>query len=607
MSQVSSDVAAQAEAPLSQADHLYRVRHSAAHVMAQAVLDFFPEARLGIGPPIENGFYYDFDLPRPLTPDDLEKIEARMRELIAEGYAFERRVVSPEEARELFKDQPYKLELIRDLLAGEVDEYGEPVKEGSVVLSTYRDGDFEDLCRGPHVPSTKDINPAGLKLQSIAGAYWRGSEKNPMLQRIYGTAWDSQAELEQYLWRLEEARRRDHRRLGRELDLYSVSEEVGPGLILWHPKGALIRVIAEDFARQAHLDNGYEWVFSPHIGRALLWETSGHLGFYKENMYSPMDIEGEQYYAKPMNCPFHIEIFKSKTRSYRDLPRRYAEYGTVYRFERSGVLHGLTRVRGFTQDDAHIFCRPDQVEDEIARALEFSLYVLRSFGLTDFTAYLSTRPEKYVGDPAEWDMATEALRKAIEAHNLPYELDEGGGAFYGPKIDLKVNDALGREWQLSTIQFDFNLPERFGLEYDGEDGAKHQPYMVHRALLGSMERFFGVLIEHYAGAFPLWLSPVQAVIIPVTDRHAAYAHEVAAQLKAAGLRAEVDQRPERMQSKIRDAQLQKTPYMLVVGNREAENGTVSVRVRSGEDRGAVAVTDFIARAQELVKGKSNEL
>ncbi len=606
MSQISSDVAA-ADAPQSPADHLYRMRHSAAHVMAQAVLDYFPEAKLGIGPPIENGFYYDFDLPRPLTPEDLDKIEARMRELIAEGYPFERRVVSPEEARALFKDQPYKLELIRDLLAGEVDEYGEPVKEGSVVLSTYRDGDFEDLCRGPHVPSTKDINPEGLKLQSIAGAYWRGNEKNPMLQRIYGTAWDSKAELEQYLWRLEEAKRRDHRRLGRELDLYSVSEDVGPGLILWHPKGALIRVIAEDFARQAHLDNGYEWVFSPHIGRSFLWETSGHLGFYKENMYAPMDIEGEEYYAKPMNCPFHIEIFKSKTRSYRDLPRRYAEYGTVYRFERSGVLHGLTRVRGFTQDDAHIFCRPDQVEEEIARALEFSLYVLRSFGLTDFTAYLSTRPEKFVGDPSDWDMATEALRKAIEAHNLPYEVDAGGGAFYGPKIDLKVNDALGREWQLSTIQFDFNLPVRFGLEFDGEDGAKHRPYMVHRALLGSMERFFGVLIEHYAGAFPLWLSPVQAVIIPVTDRHAAYAQNVAAQLKAAGLRAEVDARPERMQAKIRDAQLQKTPYMLVVGNREAENNTVSVRVRTGEDRGAVPVPDFIARAQELVQSKSNEL
>jgi len=383
-----------------------------------------------------------------------------------------------------------------------------------------------------------------------------------------------------------------------------VSEDVGPGLILWHPKGAMVRILVEDFCRKAHLDNGYEWVFSPHIGRAHLWETSGHLGFYKENMYAAMDIDGEEYYAKPMNCPFHIQIFKSQMRSYRDLPKRFAENGTVYRYERAGVLHGLTRVRGFTQDDAHIFCRPDQVEAEISRALEFSLYILRSFGLTDFKAYLSTMPEKYVGEPADWDKATEALRRAVEAQAIPYETDEGGGAFYGPKIDLKVNDALGREWQLSTIQFDFNLPMRFGLEYVGEDGKPHQPYMVHRALLGSMERFFGVLIEHYAGAFPVWLAPVQAMIVPIADRHVAYAKEVQQQLKAAGIRSEVDESSDRMQAKIRNAQLQKIPYMLVIGDKEAEVGAVAIRLRSGEDLKAKPLAEFIALARDVIDRKA---
>jgi threonyl-tRNA synthetase len=442
---------------------------------------------------------------------------------------------------------------------------------------------------------------------SIAGAYWRGNEKNRMLQRVYGTAWESADDLKQYLWKLEEAKKRDHRKLGKDLDLFSVSEEVGPGLILWHPKGAMIRVLVEDFSRQAHLQNGYEWVFSPHIGRSLLWETSGHLGFYKENMYSPMDIEGEEYYAKPMNCPFHIEIFKSHLRSYRDLPKRYAEYGTVYRYERSGVLHGLTRVRGFTQDDAHIFCRPDQVEEEISRALEFSLYVLRSMGLTDFKAYLSTIPEKYVGDQADWEMATEALRRAIEAHGLSYEIDEGGGAFYGPKIDLKVLDALGREWQLSTVQFDFNLPERFGLEYIGEDGQPHRPYMVHRALLGSMERFFGVLIEHFGGAFPVWLAPVQVTVIPIADRHVEYAREVAQKLRAEGMRVELDERPERMNAKIRDAQNQKVPYMLVLGDNEMNNRQVSLRVRDGSQQYNFMLDEFLARAKDRVSRRAPEL
>jgi threonyl-tRNA synthetase len=582
---------------------LYRIRHSAAHVMAQAVMEMFPgEARIAIGPPIENGFYYDFELPRSLTPEDLEVIENRMREIIKANQPFVREEVSAEQAKAEFADQPYKIELIEGLEKGGLDEYGNPLNE-KPVISFYRDGSFVDLCRGPHVDSTGKINGKAIKLMSIAGAYWRGDEKNKMLQRIYGTAWESKDDLHQYLWRLEEAKKRDHRKLGKELDLYSVSEDVGPGLILWHPKGAMIRVLVEDFCRKAHLDNGYEWVFSPHIGRAHLWETSGHLGFYKENMYAAMDIDGEEYYAKPMNCPFHIQIFKSQMRSYRDLPKRFAENGTVYRYERAGVLHGLTRVRGFTQDDAHIFCRPDQVEAEISRALEFSLYILRSFGLTDFKAYLSTMPEKYVGEPADWDKATEALRRAVEAQAIPYETDEGGGAFYGPKIDLKVNDALGREWQLSTIQFDFNLPMRFGLEYVGEDGKPHQPYMVHRALLGSMERFFGVLIEHYAGAFPVWLAPVQAMIVPIADRHVEYAKEVQQQLKAAGIRSEVDESSDRMQAKIRNAQLQKIPYMLVIGDKEAEAGAVAIRLRSGEDLKAKPLAEFIALARDVIDRK----
>lgn len=586
--------------------HLYKIRHSAAHVMAQAVLEMFPEAKYTIGPPVENGFYYDFELPRNLTPEDLEQIEKRMRQIVQDKHEFKKTILSADEAKETFKDQPYKLELIEGLEKGGLDEYGNPLKE-KPEISIYQHDTFVDLCRGPHVANTKEIKQDAFKLMSVAGAYWRGDEHNKMLQRIYGTAWENADDLKQYLWKLEEAKKRDHRKLGKDLDLFSVSDEVGAGLILWHPKGAMIRVLVEDFSRQAHLENGYEWVFSPHIGRAQLWETSGHLDFYKESMYSPMDIEGEPYYAKPMNCPFHIEIFKSHLRSYRDLPKRYAEYGTVYRFERSGVLHGLTRVRGFTQDDAHIFCRPDQVEEEINRALEFSLYVLRSVGLTDFKAYLSTRPEKFVGNPADWDMATEALRRAIDAHDLPYEMDEGGGAFYGPKIDLKVMDALDREWQLSTIQFDFNLPERFGLEYIGEDGQPHRPYMVHRALLGSMERFFGVLIEHFGGAFPVWMAPVQVVVIPIADRHVEYAHEIAKQLRAEGLRVEVDERTERMNAKIRDAQNQKVPYMLVLGDKEMNECQVSLRVRDGSQQNNIPLGEFLTRAKDKIAKRINEL
>jgi threonyl-tRNA synthetase len=585
---------------------LYKIRHSAAHIMAQAVLEMFPDGKFTIGPPIENGFYYDFDLPRNLTPEDLEQIEKRMRQIMQSKHEFRKTVVSGEKAKEIFAEQPYKLELIEGLEKGGLDEYGNPLQE-KPEISIYQHDTFVDLCRGPHVENTREIRPDAFKLMNVAGAYWRGDEKNKMLQRIYGTAWEKSDDLKQYLWKLEEAKKRDHRKLGRELDLFSVSEEVGAGLILWHPKGAMIRVLVEDFSRNAHLENGYEWVFSPHIGRAQLWQTSGHLDFYKESMYAPMDIEGEPYYAKPMNCPFHIEIFKSHLRSYRDLPRRYAEYGTVYRYERSGVLHGLTRVRGFTQDDAHIFCRPDQVEEEISRALEFSLYVLRSMGLTDFKAYLSTKPEKYVGDPANWDKATEALRRAIEAHELPYEVDEGGGAFYGPKIDLKVMDALDREWQLSTIQFDFNLPERFGLEYIGEDGQPHQPYMVHRALLGSMERFFGVLIEHFGGAFPVWMAPVQTVVIPIADRHVEYAREVARKLRAEGMRVDLDERSERMNAKIRDAQKQKVPYMLVLGDNEMNNAQVSLRARDGSQQNNIPLEEFIARAKDRVARRVVEL
>jgi threonyl-tRNA synthetase len=576
---------------------LYRIRHSAAHVMAQAVVEMFPEAKYTIGPPVEDGFYYDFELPRPLQPEDLEAIEKRMRQIIAGDHPFVRKVVQADDARQIFKDQPYKLELIDGLEQGGFDEYGNPLAV-KPEISIYTHDTFVDLCRGPHVENTKQINPAAVKLMSVAGAYWRGDERNRMLQRIYGTAWHTPQELEEYLWRLEEAKRRDHRKLGRELDLFSVSEDVGPGLILWHPKGGMVRKLAEDYCRLEHEKGGYQFVYSPHIGRAHLWETSGHLGWYKENMYAPLEIEGQQYYLKPMNCPFHIQIYKSRIRSYRDLPLRYAEWGTVYRYERSGVLHGLMRVRGFTQDDAHLFCRPDQMPEEIDRVLQFSLKLLRAFGFEDFQAYLSTRnPQKAAGAEEQWLAPTEALRQALERAAVPYQVDEGEATFYGPKIDIKVRDALGREWQLSTIQFDFYLPERFNLVFMGEDGQEHQPYMIHRALLGSMERFMGTLIEHFAGAFPVWLAPVQAVLIPIADRHLPYAHQVADKLSAAGVRAEVDERSERMNAKIRDAQTQKVPYMLVVGDKEMEQGAVALRLRSGENPGLMPLDAFLQRVK----------
>jgi threonyl-tRNA synthetase len=582
---------------------LWKIRHSTAHVMAQAVRDLFPtgEAKIAIGPPIADGFYYDFDLPRALTPEDLEKIEKKMRKVLSEDHQFLRRELSADEARELFQDQPYKLDLISGLEAGGFDEYGEPLDE-ETVISTYTHDDFEDLCRGPHVESTKAINPDAVKLLNVAGAYWRGDERNPMLQRIYGTAWKTATELEEYLDKLEEAKRRDHRRLGKDLDLYSTNPEVGSGLVLWHPNGAYVRYQAEKYCQEEHLKNGYEFVVSPHIGKAHLWETSGHLTWYEENMYSSLDIDQDSYYLKPMNCPFHIMIYKNSLHSYRDLPLRWAEWGTVYRYERSGVLHGMMRVRGFTQDDAHIFCSPDQMPEEIDRVLNFCLHILRGFGIQEFHAYLATKdPNKSADELDLWEDATEALRAALERAELPYEVDEGGAAFYGPKIDLKMIDALDREWQLSTIQFDFNLPERFDLVYIGEDGKQHRPYMIHRALLGSMERFMGVLVEHYGGAFPLWLAPTQAILIPITDRNLEYVNETADQLKAAGIRVKVDDSSDRMSAKIRDAEKLKIPYMLVVGDREQEAETVAPRLRSGEQLKPLSVQDLLARMEEEIE------
>jgi len=576
---------------------LYRIRHSAAHLMAEAVLEMFPAGKVAIGPPIEHGFYYDFELPRTLTDDDLARIEARMRELIAERQDFIRREISPEEGYELFAGQPYKLELIADLLADNPE----------TKLSIYQSGNFVDLCRGPHVENSREINPKAIKLLSVAGAYWRGDADRQMLQRIYGTAWETPKELRQHLQWLEEVKKRDHRKLIKQLDLLSFHEEAGPGLAYWHPKGAMMRKIIEDFWRDRHIEGGYDFVYTPHIGKAWLWETSGHLDFYRESMYSPMDVDGQEYFLKPMNCPFHILIYKTSLRSYRELPLRWAELGTVYRYEKSGVLHGLLRVRGFTQDDAHIFCTPEQIEGEILRVLRFSLDMLRAFGFEDIQAYLATRPQKAVGDPARWEQAQESLLRAIKAEGIAYEMDEGGGAFYGPKIDLKIKDALGRSWQLTTIQFDFNLPERFDMTYVGEDGLEHRPYMVHRALLGSLERFFGILVEHYAGAFPVWLAPEQARLIPIADRHLDYARAVEDKLRQAHIRVSTDTSSSRMNAKIRAAQLQKIPYLLVVGDKEAEAGTVAVRLRGKKRQlGVLPVEDFVTHVAQAVEERALE-
>ncbi len=563
------------------------MRHSAAHVMAAAVCRLFKNVQLDIGPSTEDGFYYDFDMPHRLTPEDFPAIEAEMGRLVAAGLPFERMEVTREEAAKLLSGQRYKLERLADIPAGEA-------------ISFYRCGEFVDLCRGPHLASTAELK--AFKLDAVAGSYYRGDEKNPMLQRIYGMAAESKAALEAELTRIEEAKKRDHRRLGRELDLFSISDDVGPGLAHWHPKGARIRVTMEDFWRREHFRAGYEMIFTPHIGRAKLWETSGHLGFYRDSMFPAMEIrEGEgstretvePYFVRPMNCPFHIQIYKTRRYSYRDLPLRWAELGTVYRFEKEGVRHGLLRVRGFTQDDAHIFCTPEQIEGEIRSTVSFALRILKRFGFTDVTAYLATRPTKSVGLPERWEQAIASLEAALKAEGLTYEVDAGGGAFYGPKIDLKIRDALGRPWQLSTVQFDFNLPERFNLSYIGEDGQEHQPYMVHRALLGSLERFFGILIEHFAGAFPLWLAPEQVRLLPITEHQTEYARGIADRLRAADIRVTVDGNSEKIGAKIRRAQVEKVPVMLVVGAREAEAGAVAVRRREGGDQGAMPVDAFL--------------
>ena len=539
-------------------EKLAMIRHSMAHVMAEAVLEMFPDAQIAIGPSIENGFYYDFELPRQLVESDLEEISARMKAIIASGKEFRRIEVSRDEARKMFAGQKFKLELL------------DAIPEGETV-TIYNQGGFTDLCRGPHVESTKQLNADAFKLLSIAGAYWRGNEKNPMLTRIYGTAWSNPKELRLYLDHLADVERRDHRKLGKDLDLFSLHEEAGPGLVYWHPRGARIRQTIEEFWRKEHYANGYEMVYTPHVGKSWLWETSGHLGFYKDSMYPPMEMDKADYYVKPMNCPFHIMIYNNSLRSYRDLPCRWAELGTVYRYEKAGALHGLMRVRGFTQDDAHLFCTPEQMDDEIAEVLRFSIHMLKCFGFEEFHAYISTRPEKSVGDPALWDSATASLKKAVEKEGLKYDIDEGGGAFYGPKIDLKIKDAIGREWQLSTVQFDFNLPERFKMKYVDKDGREKRPLMIHRALLGSIERFFGVLLENYAGAFPPWLSPDQVA---------------------------------RMNAKIRKAQQMKVPYQVIVGEKEMAGDLVSVRYRGGRQANGVATEDFIHEVQDIVERKA---
>ena len=560
---------------------LDRLRHSTAHVMADAVKRLFPEAKITIGPAIETGFYYDFDVPRPFTDADLERIEAEMAEIVKADLPFERQEVSRNAAMELFRGvgEDYKLELLEAIPENET-------------ITLYRHGDFVDLCRGPHVERTGQVK--AFKLTSVAGAYWRGDEHNKMLQRIYGTAFFDRKAMRKHLEQVEEAKRRDHRRLGKDLDLFSFNETIGGGLALWHPRGALIRHLIESYWREEHLKNGYDLVYTPHIARENLWHQSGHLGFYSENMYSGMDIDGQNYLVKPMNCPYHVIIYSSRLRSYRELPLRWAELGTVYRYERAGVLHGLFRVRGFTQDDAHLFVRRDQLAEEVDRVIGFCLHILRAFEFTEFQLYLSTRPEKFVGQTAQWDEAEGILRRALERSGVPFEIDAGGGVFYGPKIDLKIRDSLRRLWQCSTIQVDFQLPERFDMTYVGEDGARnHRPIMIHRALLGSIERFFGILVEHFGGAFPLWLAPVQAVVLTVTDAQIPFARQVLERLRGAGIRAEADLRNEKLGAKIREAQLQKVPYMLVVGDKEVASGCVAPRPRSGKPLTPVAVDEFI--------------
>tara|TARA_Y100001936_G_scaffold247597_1_gene293730 strand:- start:888 stop:2630 length:1743 start_codon:yes stop_codon:yes gene_type:complete len=566
-----------------------KMRHSAAHVLADIVTRKHPDVRLGIGPPTDDGFYYDFLTEKTFSEEDLEQFQKEMQAVIDEDLEFVYREYEREEAEAINAEEPLKLELIEDIPDGEV-------------ISTYTHGKFEDLCGGPHVSSTGQIK--AYKLLNVAGAYWRGDENRPMLQRIYGTAFENTAELEQHLNNIEEARKRDHRVLGKKLNLFSISEDIGPGLVIWHPKGAIVRGITEDFWKSEHVSAGYSLVYTPHIGKSDLWKTSGHLEFYSDNMFAPMDMDGQDYYLKPMNCPFHMTYYKTDLRSYRDLPIRIGELGTVYRYERGGVLSGLLRVRGLTQDDAHIFCREDQVQEEVNQVLNLTFYLLKTFGFDDYRIMLATKPEKAVGENTKWNIATQALKDTLNSRQIDYEVDEGGGAFYGPKIDIHIKDAIGRLWQVTTVQFDFNLPHRFELEYVGEDGAKHEPFVLHRALLGSMERFMGILIEHYGGSFPTWLAPVQAIIIPIASRHEDYGSKIKEDMRKHGIRCEIDDRNERMGSKIRDAQVEKIPYMLVVGDREADTESVAVRHRSGEDLGTMSVKTIVEKIANEAKLKS---
>ncbi len=569
---------------------LETIRHSTAHLMAQAVKQLYPETQVTIGPVIEDGFYYDFYRETPFVPEDLEKIEHRMKEIATDNLDIVRRELPRDEVLKLFDElgEPFKREVIDEIDSGDA-------------ISVYTQGEFTDLCRGPHVDNTRVLK--SFRLLHTSAAYWRGDERNKVLQRIYGTAWNTDKELRAYLKRLEEAKKRDHRKLGKELDLFSVTDEIGPGLILWHPKGSRVRCIIEEFWKNEHFKNGYEMVYSPHAARVDLWKTSGHMDFYKDNIFSPMDIEGQEYVMKPMNCPFHIQIYKSRLRSYRDLPIRFAELGTVYRYERSGVLHGLLRVRGFTQDDAHLFCRPSQIEEEIVKVLDLILFILKSFGFNEYKVYLSTRPDKFVGSEEGWGKATSALKQALEKSELNYEVDPGEGVFYGPKIDIKIKDSLNRFWQVSTVQVDFNLPERFDINYVEEDGQRYQPIMLHRALMGSLERFFGCLVEHYAGAFPLWLAPTQAVLLPITDQQNDYVDEVFQQLTDKGFRVEKDLRNEKIGFKIREAQLQKIPYMIVLGDREVESKSLAVRKRRSKETRIIDVGTFIEELNVEVREK----
>jgi len=565
--------------------------HSTSHLMAHAIQSLYPEAKFGVGPAIEGGFYYDFDINTKLTDEDLVKIENKMMEIAKEDQPFQRKELSKQEAMDYFTkvgDQ-YKQEIISEL------------DEDNEVISFYHEGDFTDLCTGPHIPSAGKIKY--VKLINISGSYWRGDENRQSLQRIYGVSFPKKKMLEEHMELLEEAKKRDHRKLGKQLGLFSIEEEAGPGLIYWHPKGAMVRHIIESFWKEAHLKNGYELVYSPHIGKSWLWETSGHLVNYQESMFAPMQIDEQDYYIKPMNCPFHIMMYKSNLHSYRDLPFRWAELGTVYRFEKSGVLHGLLRVRGFTQDDAHIFCSQEQIEDEIIEVIRFSNYMWKTFGFDTLKYYIATKPEKAVGSDELWDRAVKSLKDAMDTEGLEYEMDEGGGAFYGPKIDIKIKDALKREWQMSTIQFDFNLPERFDMKYIGEDGKEHRPFMVHRALLGSIERFMGVLIEHYGGAFPTWLAPVQVALLPISEHYFDYAKEVQQKLKENDIRVELDSRNEKVGYKIREWETQKVPYMLIVGEKEKEAGTVSVRKHKEGDQGSQKSEEFIVN----IKSEINKL